>query len=679
VKLTGFHVQNFRSVSNSGHIRVDDLTALVGRNESGKSNLLLALASINPPGGIKPLSKIKDFPRDRRLEECKDSTNVLWTYWELSDDEIRELEQLMPGAKIPKQAVIGRWYKNERFVAIEIPVPKLDAKEIKTSLRKLSPLVEISLEGGTDQALADAARTAWTAFDDADAAGNTTDATKWTASVTEAATAFRKALARAGITLPDAAETSLSDLGDQAEEISSFNENIIAIRKKILEWLPVFIYVSEFPELDGHQNISTLVTKKSQGQPLSEAERNFEKLAKVAGFNPSELQKLLNTDGSETRNQLVNRSGALMTKEMRRLWKDRDLKIRFNIDAEHFDTFISDPNSTYDVEVNFNERSRGFRWFFSFYTTFAADTAGGNADGAVLLLDEPGLYLHATSQGDLLKHLREDFPNQILYTTHSPFMVPSDAIHLVRTVNISQEKGTYVTNDPTGDSRTLFPLQAALGYHASQTLFVGPANLVVEGVTDFWLLSSVNEHVKGNGGTGLPDDLVITPAAGAQRVSYMVALLASQKLDVLVLLDDERAGQDAKTELLANKLVRDNNVTLVSEAFPNGTVSEADIEDLLDPSVYEDLVKQTFKSELKGKRLKLNPNIPRIVKRFEEAFKDVSLTFHKTRPARLFMSKMGTEPDQVLTAASQERFEQLFAVIAQRLERHRQAGRKPFQ
>jgi predicted ATP-dependent endonuclease of OLD family len=98
----------------------------------------------------------------------------------------------------------------------------------------------------------------------------------------------------------------------------------------------------------------------------------------------------------------------------------------------------------YDVEVNLDERSRGFRWFFAFYITFAADTHGGNADGAVLLLDEPGLHLHAKSQGDLLKLLRADFKNQIIYTTHSPFMVPSDAINIVRTVSIDPEKGTHV-------------------------------------------------------------------------------------------------------------------------------------------------------------------------------------------------------------------------------------------
>ncbi|MFA0026714.1 hypothetical protein AB4369_27860, partial [Vibrio sp. 10N.261.49.A5] len=89
--------------------------------------------------------------------------------------------------------------------------------------------------------------------------------------------------------------------------------------------------------------------------------------------------------------------------------------MRFNIDGNFFDTYISDPTSTYDVEVNLNERSRGFKWFFSFYITFYADTHEGEADNAIILLDEPGLYLHAKSQSDLLTHLDQDFSNQIIY------------------------------------------------------------------------------------------------------------------------------------------------------------------------------------------------------------------------------------------------------------------------
>ncbi|PJN93043.1 hypothetical protein CNY89_24255, partial [Amaricoccus sp. HAR-UPW-R2A-40] len=126
---------------------------------------------------------------------------------------------------------------------------------------------------------------------------------------------------------------------------------------------------------------------------------------------------------------------------------------------------------------------------------------------------------------------------KILYTTHSPFMVPTHALETIRTVSIAEDKGTTVTNDPTGDARTLFPIQAALGYDLAQSLFIGPNNLVVEGVTDYWILSSVSAYLAELGQPSLDEKLTLTPAGGAQKVSYMVALLTSEQLNVLVLMD----------------------------------------------------------------------------------------------------------------------------------------------
>jgi hypothetical protein len=283
----------------------------------------------------------------------------------------------------------------------------------------------------------------------------------WAAEVPTALAGLRTRLGEGAITLAEDKDELLAELESKAKLIAGFDDAYKAACAQIITWLSTFIYVSEFPELYGHQNLDQFLNQRSADATRREAEDNFEKMAKVAGFNPKELQTI--RDDHETRNQLLNRAGAVVTQELRRLWKDRPSKVRFHLDGPYLDTLISDPNAVYDVEVNLNERSRGFRWFFAFCITFSADTHGGNADGAVLLLDEPGLHLHAKSQADLLKHLRSDFKNQIIYTSDSPFMVPPDAINLVRTVNIDPDAGTNVTDLPSGDARTLFPLQAALG------------------------------------------------------------------------------------------------------------------------------------------------------------------------------------------------------------------------
>lgn len=64
------------------------------------------------------------------------------------------------------------------------------------------------------------------------------------------------------------------------------------------------------------------------------------------------------------------------------------------------------------------------------------------------------------------------------------------------------------------------------------------------------------------------------------------------------------------------------------------------IEDLLDPPVYDMLVRESYKAELSGKTLAMNANISRIVKRYESAFEALGIEFHKTRPARLLLRIM---------------------------------------
>jgi energy-coupling factor transporter ATP-binding protein EcfA2 len=677
VKLTKFQIFNYRSVNDSGPIDVSKITALVGRNESGKTNLLLALHSLNPPGGPKDLSPIKDFPRHRRLSECTDDTPVIETTWELSGDEQAKLSALFPRSKGIANVTIGRRYKSaSRWVSFPGLGPlEFDIKTVTSRVRKIKPIAMAAagkLEASPRKQLEDAIGKFETGLSE------DIEAMNWAAMATPAIAAFRQALASANVTLTDKENQLLDELDEMAAAIPADEKAHAEARKWILGLLPVFVYVDEYPEIDGHQNITDYLNRKNSNQ-LTPADRNFEKLCKVADLNPQQLQELLGKNDHETRNQLANRAGAVVTGEIRRLWKDRALKIRFNPDAQHLDTFVSDPNAVYDVEVNLDERSRGFKWFFSFYVTFAADTKGGSAENAILLLDEPGLYLHATSQSDLLKHLSTDFTNQVLYTTHSPFMVPTDNLDAVRTVNIDQDAGTTVSNDPSGDSRTLFPLQAALGFNLAQSLFVGPANLVVEGVTDYWIMSSISEYLRSVGKTALPTALTITPAGGAQKVSYMVALLTAERLNVLVLLDEERQARTTRDELVKQKLIRDDNVVFVTDAFDAASRPvEADIEDLIDEAAYKDLVQESYAAELAGKTLNLNAKLPRIVKRYEEAFKVLGLEFHKTRPARLLLNRMATDPGKVMTTASTERFERLFGVVAKAFEKHTARNAEPF-
>ena len=666
--MTKFRVRNFRSIDDSGDITVGHLTSLVGRNESGKSNLLLALASLNPAGGRKPLNKTKDFPRGRRLQEYKDDAPVVETHWRLSETEAGALGATLGdyGTTIT-EVRIGRGYAPTLWVDLPVTRPSAEKDEIERILKRLGPEWTariVSIVEPDD---------IWQRFKSAvEVIG---DPIEWAEKTTAAAAEFRSELEEEEYTLTDERNKVLTALESKAKLIGNFDKTYKEACAQVATWLPTFVYISEFPELSGHQNLDQFVSQHGNDAAKNLAEDLFEKMAKVAGFDPQEL--VSNHSDHEIRNQLLNRASAAVTQEIRRLWKDRPLKVRYHLDGPYLDTLISDPNPTYDIEVNLDERSRGFRWFFAFYITLAADTHGGTADGAVLLLDEPGLHLHVKSQADLLAHMRADFKNQIIYTTQSPFMVPPDAFDIVRTVNIDAIKGTHVTDVPSGDSSTLFPLQIALGYELSQTLFDGYSSLIVEGVTDFWILSPVNAYLAALGIAALPDELIIVPAGGALKISYFATLLASEALTVLVLLNDDRAHRETQSDLVKSRLIRESAVMFVTEAFADRKPAEADIEDLIEPSVYADLVNHVYAKELGDKTLTVDTSIPRIVKRYENAFAAIGLEFRKARPAREFMLRMGSAPASVLPTASVHRFAAVFKSIRERFDRLKAVGRSP--
>lgn len=443
MQLVEFRVRNYRSVNDSGTIDVRRRTPLVGPNESGKSNLLLALRSLKTPDGVKALSKIKDFPKDRRMSDFSEDLPVVDSRWELSPEDQAGLALRYGRARDVRFARISRGYAPVRSVELEgLPHLGFDANRVHHAIRGLGDarnrLAAINATLGDEIG---------TLLEAATPAGELTESDgKWAESARNAVLAFRKYLGTAQVALDQPTAQFVEDLASQSSLVADDRSQYAEAKAFLLERLPVFLYLPDYPELDGHIDLEALL-QRMEAARTKESDDNFLKLMKVAGLDPKELVRLL-PKNHELRSHLVNRGGAVVTRTIRRLWTSKSLKVRFNLDANHFDILLSDPNSAYDVEVNLDERSRGFRWFFSFYVTCAADTEGGLLDNAILLLDEPGLHLHPIAQRDLLETFARDFKNQILYTTHSPFMLPVEDLASVRTVRLTEAEGTTVRADP---------------------------------------------------------------------------------------------------------------------------------------------------------------------------------------------------------------------------------------
>ena len=286
--------------------------------------------------------------------------------------------------------------------------------------------------------------------------------------------------------------------------------------------------------------------------------------------------------------------------------------------------------------IPFEERSHGFQWFFSFYLVFLVESEKAH-EGAILLLDEPGLHLHPTLQTkliDLFERISSD--NQLLYSTHLPFLVDGNHLERVRTVHLDgpEPQKTRISNDvrPTGDRDTLFPIQVALGYSIAQTLFLGKRSVIVEGITDYWLIKTLNAVLPElDGNSALHEDTVLIPAGGTSRLmplaSIMLASTGVGEGHLMVLLDSDSAGDQAASRM--NDVFSDESSVLMLGAAL--CLTEATIEDLIPRDVYVDAVKQA------GHKITMNEHeqgAATNVEAMETAFQRIGLVAPLETPRR---------------------------------------------
>jgi len=249
------NILNYRSINDSSDIKVSKVTTLVGRNESGKTNLLLALRAMNPARGRKDLLPIKDFPRHRRLSECTDTTEVVHTTWEFSPDEQAKLTSIFPRAAGVTHVEIRRHYK-----AAELPVEFLnlspidfDIEQVKTRVDKIASAISAAaekLEDAPRQQLGGAVEQLNTAL--------TThiEPNAWAKAAAPGLASFRQIISNAGIVLEAREDGLVAELEDLAAVIGKDAPALAAAKKWALSLMPVFIYVEDYPELVGHQNIA---------------------------------------------------------------------------------------------------------------------------------------------------------------------------------------------------------------------------------------------------------------------------------------------------------------------------------------------------------------------------------------------------------------------------------------
>lgn len=566
MRLTKLRIQNFKSVEDSTEFTVSDVTCLVGKNESGKTALLEALEALNPVVSQNAsYSLIGSYPRRRKSEDeekgIAQKAIVVTSTWKLEDADAAALAGALGVDVLGDRTVrVSKGYENTLvWDAIDLDEAKLVAHYLGS--------VELT---GEERTPLEGART-----------------------IEELLQALRA--------LQPATPAQAALLNAVAPR---FTKPFVHVARETLETqLPKFLYFHRYYELPGKVSINDLLAKRNAGQ-VTDGHRVFAALLELVNKTPEAVQGMTRTEDLIAELEAIS---SRISGNIFEYWtQNKHLRVQFRCEQGRpgdpapynagyvFETRIW--NDRHQVSLNFDERSTGFVWFFSFLVWFWQVRRHYGAN-LFLLLDEPALNLHARAQGDLLRYINEKLKpeHQVMYTTHSPFMIDPDntlAARTVEDVGTDKVEGSKVGDDVLSvDPDTVSPLQAALGYDVTQTLFVGKHTLLVEGPGDLLYLTWASQELGARHRTKLDPRWVISPTGGLDKIATFVTLFAGNKLHVAVLTDFHK-GNKAKVEgLRASALLRAGHVFTTAELAGQ---SEADIEDMLGRANYLVLVNDTF-------------------------------------------------------------------------------------
>ena len=458
-----------------------------------------------------------------------------------------------------------------------------------------------------------------------------------------------------------------------AQRIAGWEDDLRqSLANTFSDWAPRFFYFDDYSVMPGRVSVPHL-RSRAASPDLSEGEKTFLAFLTLGGAELSEFEDESNFERL-TRTLEATANG--ISQEVAAYWT-QNKQLGVNVQVSRANPADEPPlndgtilnvrirNDRHGVTVPFDERSRGFVWFFSFFVYFSELQAKPGT--LVLLLDEPGLSLHAKAQGDFLafieERLSQDF--QVIYTTHSPFLIDPARLDRTRTVEDKDEEGTVISADILRNDRdTVFPLQAALGYELAQTLFLGPECLLVEGPSDLIYLQVLGEAVRAAGGEPLDSRWVVVPVGGADKLSTFVSLIGANQLNVAVLMDVSSSEQQRIENLRKSGYLKKNALVQVGQFVDQ---DDADTEDLFTPAFYLKLVNGAFATEL-PKKLALkdltNQN-PRIVQRVSAYFKAEGITngkFNHYRPSAYLLREQATLLG-ALEVTTVERATELFKVV----------------
>ena len=361
----------------------------------------------------------------------------------------------------------------------------------------------------------------------------------------------------------------------------------------------------------------------------------------IIGINIDDLRKIFNNQLSGEAQDLKNRINKSIKEniehDFNNFYKQEDIQMSISFDGKCFSPFIDSSNNI----MNISERSRGLRWYLSMFIDMKANNLSDKK--VIYLIDEPAVYLHPNAQKQVLEFLKSltQNQNQLIYATHSPYMIDSNELHKVRAFK-KVDGITKIYNkvynselSKVSKSETLSPILDAIGLDLRYNL--GPSNqmlnIVTEGITDYMYISAMANYFEIEG-------IYILPSVGAPNVDQLACILIGWGLNFKILLDYDNAGNNAAKKLkkLNLEINKDYYFLTGKDEFNReddnivieNLIYEQDLDNMgIDKDADKTIKAKVFKSKVENKEVDLSEQT---VRNFEQLFEILGVYEKKKEP-----------------------------------------------
>ncbi len=578
-----FYIKNYRSILDSGEVNLDSKIAiLIGKNESGKTCILKALESfeVDYEYAEDDLCLHSEVKEKVDLGATKGDVEIMKIWFEIEAKDKGKLKEIHPQLTKIKTLIITKYFDN--LYQVESPEISLEDLKINTGKEIEKNLSEIKRLAVSFKEILD---------------GHSQRLDPFSASKAQYDSIINEIIAFDPVANPDIdnvfnnfykrfrslpsrdapiendIEASIKKMEahkNRIKETLSEEEGVIG---RILKILPSFMYFTEVEKLEDTIPISEFLANKEKHKTLSNLiELSGLHLERIKGAGHYDILSSLGS-ASMTITGMVNKS-----------WTQDTVNV--NIGIVRDEIVISIFDNVIKRQHPPSIRSQGFQWFLSFYINFTAGSRG-ELKNTIILLDDHGVYLHPSGQKDLLDTLEKiSESNQIIFSTHSPFMIDRRRLKRIRIVSKKEGEGTLIEEKYyKSDYDALQPIRASIGMTIGDTLFTAKRNLLVEGYSDELILGAMSEGVSKKKRNHVNTSKIsILPVNGADKMPYFATLLAKENLKFLVLLDHDPEGRKIAKELKEKFGMNDNNILTLEILAGKG--NDLEMEDLIDIDFY---------------------------------------------------------------------------------------------